>query len=140
MEAERRPLDVCSRRPSTVRWIIQHDLDAQDLVRRSLHLRISARASALDLTSPANSDKREALFPAIDDGPSLVGDRMSAGISPFECNHNLPYTGLQHLKDVSGYKLGTYKSAKTLWHYIFAEWRRLGQFAQRGGCGDSGRP
>jgi hypothetical protein len=49
-------------------------------------------------------------------------------------------TGLQHLKDVSGYKLGTYKSAKTLWHYIFAEWRRLGQFAQRGGCGDSGRP
>ena len=30
-------------------------------------------------------------------------------------------TGLQHLKNVSGYKLGTYKSAKTLWHYIFAE-------------------
>jgi hypothetical protein len=29
-------------------------------------------------------------------------------------------TGLQHLKNVSGDKLGTYKSAKTLWHYIFA--------------------
>jgi hypothetical protein len=29
--------------------------------------------------------------------------------------------GLQHLKNVSGYKLGIYKSDKTLWHYIFAE-------------------
>ena len=29
--------------------------------------------------------------------------------------------GLQHLKNVSSYKLGTYKSAKTLWHYIFAQ-------------------
>ena len=58
----------------------------------------------------------------------------------FLAHRHLTMTGLQHLKDVSGYKLGTYKSAKTLWHYIFAEWRRLGQFAQRGGCGDSGRP
>ena len=29
-------------------------------------------------------------------------------------------TGLQHLKNVSGFKLDTYESAKTLWHYIFA--------------------
>jgi hypothetical protein len=32
-----------------------------------------------------------------------------------------PLTGLQHLKNVSGYKLGTYKNAKMLWHYIFDE-------------------
>ena len=29
-------------------------------------------------------------------------------------------TGLQHLKNVSGFELDTYESAKTLWHYIFA--------------------
>jgi hypothetical protein len=29
--------------------------------------------------------------------------------------------GLQHLKNVSGYNGGTYKNAKTLWHYIFAQ-------------------
>jgi hypothetical protein len=29
-------------------------------------------------------------------------------------------TGLQHLKNVSGFKLDTYESDKTLWHYIFA--------------------
>ena len=28
--------------------------------------------------------------------------------------------GLQHLKNVSGCKLATYESAKTLWHYILA--------------------
>ena len=49
-------------------------------------------------------------------------------------------TGLQHLKNVSAYKLVTYKSAKTLWHYISSELGRLGQLAQRGGCGNSGRP
>ena len=30
-------------------------------------------------------------------------------------------TGLQHLKNVSGYNGDTYKNAKTLWHYIFAQ-------------------
>jgi hypothetical protein len=50
-------------------------------------------------------------------------------------------TGLQHLKNVSGCKTGTYGNAKTLWHYIFARIGRfLGQLSQRGGCGDSGRP
>ncbi len=29
-------------------------------------------------------------------------------------------TGLQHLENVSGFKLATYESAKTLWHYILA--------------------
>jgi hypothetical protein len=33
---------------------------------------------------------------------------------------NQALTGLQHLKNVSGFKLDTYESAKTLWHYIFA--------------------
>ena len=28
--------------------------------------------------------------------------------------------GLQHLENVSGFKLATYESAKTLWHYILA--------------------
>jgi hypothetical protein len=35
-------------------------------------------------------------------------------------DYHLTQAGLQHLKNVSGFKLDTYESAKTLWHYIFA--------------------
>jgi hypothetical protein len=62
-----------------VRWIIQQDQDAQDLVQEACNPRISARARALDLAFLANSETGKALLPAIDGGLSLVGDRLSAG-------------------------------------------------------------
>jgi hypothetical protein len=73
---------------NTARWIVQHDQDAQDLVQEA-HVRISARAGALDRTFPTNSEKREALFLPIDGGlfsapRTTLGwrQRFSAGISP----------------------------------------------------------
>src|SRR5271165_4377083 len=43
-------------------------------------------------------------------------------------------TGLQHLENVSVSKIETYKSAKTLWHYIFAHAVGLGNSRRVGGA------
>jgi hypothetical protein len=69
---------------------MQHDQDAQDLIQEACNPRISATERSLDLIFPAKSETRRALLPAIDGGLSLVGDRLAAGISPFQSDHNLP--------------------------------------------------